>query len=417
MISGFQRLTLACSLGWEIVTSGLTELWAHKLRSFLTLTLLMLGVFAQVVLTSVLDGVVDKVRTGFAGMSWDGTLVLAEQPPRTPLEQRRFALSPGLRVEDLPRLTAPHPMIQTFLPRASRQAPMQVSQGTELAFVTGVTTDYIPVMNRRIASGRGLTPDDQMLRRPVAVVGSTLASKLAGGTDPVGRKVLVDGVPFQIVGVLAPLMIFNDDAYADANGVLVPLEAYMDRLEPSHKLNHLAVKLRANRDLKAVSNLMVDRARVAHHGIEDVKIVDLNAEATRSYRNFMTEMRNWRIVIACLAGTVLLVGGVGVLSVMLISFSDRRFEVGLRKAVGATDAEIFTQFLLEAAVLACLGSLAGTAVGAFVCRLISDQFPYGIVINPFGLISAWLVALGLAVVFGLYPAFRAMRLSPIEAMR
>lgn len=410
-------LALAFSLGTEIVVSGLQELWAHKLRSFLTLTLLMLGVFAQVVLSSVLDGVVDKVRTGFAGMSWDGTLVLAEQAPRTPLEQRRFALSPGLRMEDLPRLTAPDPRIQAFLPRAYRQAPVLTAQGTEMGFITGVTRDYIPVMNRRIASGRGLTVDDQALRRPVAVVGSTLASKLAGGADPVGRKVTVEGVPFQIIGVLAPLMIFNDDAYADANGVLVPIEAYMDRLQPSHKVDHLAVKLRASRDLKAVSDLMLDRARVAHHGIEDVKIVDLNAEATRSFRNFMAEMRNWRIVIACLAGTVLLVGGVGVLSVMLISFSDRRFEVGLRKAVGATDAEIFIQFLLEAAVLACLGSLAGTTLGAFVCRLVSSQFPYGIVVNPFGLVSAWLVALGLATVFGMYPALRAMRLSPVEAMR
>lgn len=410
-------LALACALGTEIVVSGLQELWAHKLRSFLTLTLLMLGVFAQVVLSSVLDGVVDKVRTGFAGMSWDGTLVLAEQAPRTPLEQRRFALSPGLRMEDLPRLMAPDPRVQAFLPRAYRQAPVLATQGTEMAFVTGVTADYIPVMNRRIGSGRGLTADDQALRRPVAVVGSTLASKLAGGADPVGRKVTVEGVPFQIVGVLAPLMIFNDDAYADANGVLVLLEAYMDRLQPSHRLDHLAVKLKASRDLKAVSDLMLDRARVAHHGIEDVKVVDLNAEATRSFRNFMAEMRNWRIVIACLAGTVLLVGGVGVLSVMLISFSDRRFEVGLRKAVGATDAEIFIQFLLEAAVLACLGSLAGTTLGAFVCRLVSNQFPYGIVINPFGLVSAWLVALGLATVFGMYPALRAMRLSPVEAMR
>ena len=410
-------LALACALGTEIVVSGLQELWAHKLRSFLTLTLLMLGVFAQVVLSSVLDGVVDKVRTGFAGMSWDGTLVLAEQAPRTPLEQRRFALSPGLRMEDLPRLMAPDPRVQAFLPRAYRQAPVLATQGTEMAFVTGVTADYIPVMNRRIGSGRGLTADDQALRRPVAVVGSTLASKLAGGADPVGRKVTVEGVPFQIVGVLAPLMIFNDDAYADANGVLVLLEAYMDRLQPSHRLDHLAVKLKASRDLKAVSDLMLDRARVAHHGIEDVKVVDLNAEATRSFRNFMAEMRNWRIVIACLAGTVLLVGGVGILSVMLISFSDRRFEVGLRKAVGATDAEIFIQFLLEAAVLACLGSLAGTTLGAFVCRLVSNQFPYGIVINPFGLVSAWLVALGLATVFGMYPALRAMRLSPVEAMR
>ncbi|WP_316676627.1 ABC transporter permease [uncultured Tolumonas sp.] len=412
-----RRLRHQAALGLEIVASGLSELWAHKLRSFLTLTLLMLGVFAQVVLTSVLDGVVDKVRTGFAGMSWDGTLVLAAKAPQTTLEKNRFAISPGLRIEDLPRLTVPDPRIMAFLPRATRESAIRVAHGSETAYVSGVTPNYAATMNRRIASGRGLTDEDQRQRRPVAVLGSTFASKLLGGVDPVGRKVMVEGVAFQVVGVLAPLTIFNDDAYADANGILVPLEAYMDRLEPTHRLDQLGVKLFSSRDLKAVSALMVDRARQAHHGVEDTRILDLNAEATRSYRNFMAEMRNWRIVLACLSGTVLLVGGVGVLSVMLISFSDRRYEVGLRKAVGATDQEIFIQFLLEALILAALGALGGTGLGAAVCRAIADKFPYGVVVNPFGLAVAWLVALALAIAFGLYPALRAMRLSPIEAMR
>jgi putative ABC transport system permease protein len=114
---------------------------------------------------------------------------------------------------------------------------------------------------------------------------------------------------------------------------------------------------------------------------------------------------------------VLLVGGVGVLSVMLISFNDRRFEIGLRKALGASDGEILTQFLLEAAVLAALGALAGTLAGATLCKALGPVFPYGLVVNPFGLAVAWMVALGLALVFGLYPALRASRLSPMEAMR
>ena len=102
---------------------------------------------------------------------------------------------------------------------------------------------------------------------------------------------------------------------------------------------------------------------------------------------------------------------------MLISFSDRRYEIGLRKAMGATDHQIFGQFLLEAVVLAALGALAGTLAGSFLCRLLSSQFPWGLVVNAYGLVMAWVVALGLALLFGLYPAFRAMRLSPMEAMR
>ena len=162
---------------------------------------------------------------------------------------------------------------------------------------------------------------------------------------------------------------------------------------------------------------MMGRAKQAHHGIEDIEIKDLESEAAKSYAGFMEEMRGWRVVLSSLAGTVLLVGGVGVLSVMLISFSDRRFEIGLRKSLGASDHEIFVQFLLEAAVLAALGASIGTVAGSVVCRALSPMFPWGLVVNPFGLVVTWIVALTLALTFGMYPAIRASRLSPMEAMR
>ena len=411
------RLGHQLALGWEVIISGLVELWAHKLRSLLTLTLLMLGVFALVVMTSLLGGIMDKIGTGFAGMSWDGTLMVQPRLPQTPEEQKRYAMSPGLRMEDLPRLTIPNDKIMAFLPRASKQLSVRVAGGTERVFVSGNVPEYIPIMNRKIGSGRGLTEDDQKHRSTVAVLGATLASKFLGGADPVGREIIVNGMPFRVVGVLAPLMVFNEDSYLDANGILVPLEAYMDRLEPTHQLGSVTVKLNATRDLNEVSALMLARARQAHHGIEDVEVKDLDGEAARSYQNFLEQMRGWKIVLFSLAGTVLLVGGVGVLSVMLISFSDRRYEIGLRKALGASDHEIFVQFLLEAAVLAALGALAGTVAGALLCQALSSNFPFGLVVNLFGLVVAWGVALVLALVFGLYPAFRAMRLSPMEAMR
>lgn len=402
---------------WEVVRTGLVELWAHKVRSLLTLTLLMLGVFALVVMTSVLDGVMDKVSTGFAGMSWDGTVRIAQKAPETGEERKRFAMSPGLRMEDLSRLTSPHPKVLAFLPRAQRTTTVRVTGDTERIFVTGVSPDYATWMNRPIGLGRGITEFDQRRRSTVAVVGATLASKLFGGADPVGRDLVVEGVPFRIVGVQAPGQIFNEENYTDANGILIPIETYMDRMDPSHRLAQVTVKLRAAEDMGEVSAMLLSRVRQAHHGIEDVEIVDLDAEAARGYQNFLEQMRGWKVVLLSLAGTVLLVGGVGVLSVMLISFSDRRFEIGLRKALGATDQEVFIQFLLEAVVLAAIGALLGTVSGALLCQALSASFPYGLVVNPIGLITAWIVALALAVAFGLYPAFRAMRLSPMEAMR
>jgi putative ABC transport system permease protein len=372
------RILHRFALAWEVVTSGLQEIWAHKLRSVLTLTLLMLGVFALVVMSSLLTGILDKIGTGFSGMSWDGTLMVAPRSPETTEEQKRFAMSTGLRLEDIPRLAIPNDKIEAFMPRASRQVSVRMPSGPERAFVAGITPPYLPTMNRRIASGRGLTEDDARRRSAVAVLGSTMASKFLGGADPVGRDVMVDGLPFRVVGVLAPLMIFNEDTYVDANGILVPLEAYMDRLEPTHQLSQIGVKLKATRDAREISAMMLGRARSAHHGIEDVEVVDLDAEAARAYQNFLGQMR---------------------------------------KALGASDPEIFVQFLLEAAVLAALGALVGTFAGAVVCRLLSPMFPWGLVVNPLGLATAWATALLLSLVFGLYPAFRAMALSPMEAMR
>lgn len=404
-------------LVWEVVRGGLVELWAHKLRSLLTLTLLMLGVFTLVVMTSVLDGVLDKVSTGFAGLSWDGTAVLQPKEPKTSEDQKRFAMSPGLRFEDLSRLTAEHPKVTAFLPRATKRTNIRVPGGTERIFVTGVTPEYAVLMNRPVGLGRGLTADDARRRSTVAVAGATLAAKLFGGADPVGRDVVVEGVPYRIVGVTAPIQIFSEELYYDANGLLIPLETYMVRVDPAHKLTQLTVKLRNKKALEEVKGVLLSRARQAHHGIEDVEIQDLDAEMAKGFARFQDEMRGWRVVLSALAATVLLVGGVGVLSVMLISYSDRRFEIGLRKAMGASDFEILFQFLLEAVTLAALGALLGTIAGGVLCQKLSYLFPWGLVVNPIGLLVAWAVALGLAFVFGLYPALRAARLSPMEAMR
>jgi putative ABC transport system permease protein len=412
--SGFgHRLALI----WEVVTGGLVELWSHKLRSLLTLTLLALGVFALVVMTSVLDGIVDKIATGFSGLSFDGTIHLTQKEPETTEEAKRFAMSPGLRYEDLGRLTTPHPQVQAFLPRAQKGSQVRVAAGTERTWTIGVTPDYFPWMNRAIGIGRGLTEDDSKRRSPVAVVGASMASKLFGGADPVGRAITVDGQNFHVVGVLAPLQVMSEDTYLDGNGVMIPLEAYMDRMDASHRLAGLYVKLTTKKAMDEVSALLVSRAKQAHHGIEDIEIEDLAAELLKSWKNFQEQMRGWAVVLFSLAGTVLLVGGVGVLSVMLISFSDRRFEIGLRKSLGATDQEILIQFLLEAVVLGALGALVGTVAGATLCQALSSKFPYGLVVNPLGLLTAWAVALALSLIFGLYPALRAARLSPMEAMR
>src|SRR5512143_193099 len=210
-----RRLSTSAQLGlvWETIKGGFIELWAHKLRSILTLTLLMLGVFALVVMTSVLDGILDKVGTGFEGMAWDGTAVVQAKAAETTEDQKRFAMSPGFRFEDLPRLTAPHEKVLAFLPRATKRSFVKTPGGIERMFVNGLTPEYGRHMSRPIASGRGLTEDDRKRRSTVAVVGATLGAKLFAGADPVGRDITVEGVPYRIVGLQDRIQIFNEEMY------------------------------------------------------------------------------------------------------------------------------------------------------------------------------------------------------------
>src|SRR5207248_9974953 len=172
-------------------------------------------------------------------------------------------------------------------------------------FVNGVRYDYGRWMNRPIGLGRALTENDEQRCSTVAVVGATLGSMLFCGADPVGRDITVEGVRFRIVGVQAPGQLFSDENWYDANGILIPIEAFVDRIDPEHKLVHVAVKLRAKRDLNEVSAMMIGRAKQAHHNIEDIEITDLEAELARSYENFLNQMHGWTIVLMSLAATVL----------------------------------------------------------------------------------------------------------------
>jgi len=321
--------------------------------------------------------------------------------------------------------------------------------------VTGIGADFIPMEGYALAAGRGFTHSELETGAPVAILGTQAADSFFPTGSPVGQTLNLRGIPVTVVGTFQyRLFRFREGAeniFSWENRIIALPAAFVQKRlqgDPNLRLDQVAFKLPragdlmefsrtltgmlrtshrmqtdfrlddvAVRDLQEVSALVRGRVRQAHHGIEDVEVKNLDAEAARSYQTFLGQIRGWKIVFLSLAGTVVLVGGVGVLSVMLISCSDRRYEIGLRKALGASDQEILVQFLLEAAVLGALGALAGTVAGAVLCQALSGRFPYGLVVDPFGLAMAWVVALVLALVFGLYPALRAMRLSPMEAMR
>ena len=233
------------ALLWEVVR---TAAWSSSGRTscarLLTLTLLMLGVFALVVMTSVLDGVMDKIATGFAGMSWDGTVMLAPKAPETTEEQKRFAMSPGLRYEDLPRLTAPHPKVLAFLPRAHQAAPRSGSPAAPSASSSPASRPTTPLDEP--ADRAGPRPDRG--RRAAALHGrrrrrdARLQALRRRG--PRGPRHHRRGRPLpdrRRPGPAARSSTRRSGTTPTASSI--PLETYMDRMDPDHKLAHVAVKL------------------------------------------------------------------------------------------------------------------------------------------------------------------------------
>src|SRR5437764_8580516 len=155
----------------------------------------------------------------------------------------------------------------------------------------------------------------------------------------------------------------------------------------------------------------------AHNGIHDVSVANPGKEMLRERGNLVTILRNWRIVFFSIAGVSLLIGGVGIFSVLKISVSERLFEIGLRKSMGATNAEIFAQFLIEAVTLSVVGAIIGLGGGIALVRVISGFFPAGLPVSLFGLSAAAGFAISIGLLAGLYPSITASRLEPVEALR
>jgi len=158
-------------------------------------------------------------------------------------------------------------------------------------------------------------------------------------------------------------------------------------------------------------------ASQAHNGIRDVHVENVGKEILKERGNIVRILRNWRIVFFSIAGVSLLIGGVGIFSVLKISISERLFEIGLRKAMGATDAEVFMQFLIEAVTLSVVGALIGLAGGIALVKVISGFFPAGLPVSMFGLSVASGFAISIGLLAGLYPSISASRLEPVEALR
>jgi len=408
------------SLG-EIVRTSLGEIRHHKMRSGLTLLGIVLGTLSITIMTSFLDGIVVMVWRGFDDLGFDGVMYVMNREPRDLRERGLFARSDGLMPSDIDVILSRADKIRAAVPGGYIEAVVKRGGVERKAQIMGTTAAYAVVRNRAVELGRFLSDQDERSFARVCVLGHRLRKRLFGTEDPVGKTITIADRPYRVIGVAKKLgneFVNDSDFDEEMEGAYIPL----DTLRKLHtgetsRLAWIAVKTDEADRLGDVQTELTTSLRIAHRGIEDFRVENIAEDMLRERKEVTEVIRSWRIVLGSLAGISLVVGGIGLLSVMLISIGERLYEIGLRKAIGAADSEIFVQFLLEAVVLSVLGGLIGAGIGVALTKSLSFVFPAGLPIHMAGLAGAIGVSIFLGIAYGIYPALKAARLAPVDSLR
>jgi putative ABC transport system permease protein len=417
-----RRRSWASRLGPDM-RMGLDNLLAHKLRSLLTMLGMICGVAAVVSMLSIGAGAQQQVMAFIENLGVRNLIIEAREATDWQTMNKMRALSPGLTFNDMRLVQANVPAISALSPR-KRFTPTALlpRPGRDMPVVFGVAPEYQSIAGLGIAEGRFFDADDSRRAAAVAVLGDGIADALFPSSSPLGQHIKVNEQWLRVIGVTRPQMTAPRGTAGlpadDRNNLIyVPVWTAILRLEDQtsafkDEIDGLFVQV-ANTDAspvaaEAIRGLLDE----THRRAGDYSLVvpaELLAEQRRTQQIF-------QMVMVAIASISLLVGGIGIMNIMLASVLERTREIGVRRAVGATQAEVVRQFLIEATIISGLGGLLGVVVGILISRLVAYFAEWTTVITPFSVVLAFTVSVAVGLLFGVYPARKAARLDPVKAL-
>jgi len=395
---------------------------ANKMRSSLTMLGVIIGVAAVIALLSIGQGVQKTVTEQIQSAGSSLLMVLPGQVTET----GGFEFAPSLTYEDAEAIADPFNAPDVAIVAPTMEGSTSVANGSEdlTATTAGVTADYDVVRNLEVSLGRFVTEQDVDRRSRVAVLGSEVAEQLFGEEGyPLDQTIKVNRVPFKVVGVLTEKgvgMMGTEDGY-----VYVPITTAQSRLFPQRRnlagdfmVTMIYAQAVSDQSMDAASEQINELLRRRH----DISFQDDDDFSVISQADLVAIMEEVTGVLTLFLGAIaaisLLVGGIGIMNIMLVSVTERTREIGVRKAVGAKRRDILLQFLVESMVLSLVGGAAGIALGYLLSRGVSQlSEDLATVVSMQSVVLATTFSLVVGVVFGLYPALRAARLNPIDALR
>ncbi len=391
----------------------------HKLRSFLTILGVVIGVASVITLMSIGQGTQASILSNIEGMGTDLVTIRAGA--------RMFggvsgAAQGALTMEDAQAIATQVSNVSSVAPSYSSNLQVVVGSENMNSSVTGVTPEYWEVQGIEIGSGTFFYEGEYQRGTKVAVIGSNVAETLFGTTDPVGQRMRMGSIIVTVIGILESedggmMGMSSDDAIyipltAMQQAVAQPRTAQGEKVVSSIALS-VADEEQADQTTDDITALLRDRHRLGP-GVDD----DFNIMSTQEIAEMMTSTTDTlTLLLGAIAAIALLVGGIGVMNIMLVSVLERTREIGIRKALGARETDIWMQFLLEAALLTFAGGIIGVIFGWGISALIEAMGIMTTVVSINVVILAVSVSIGIGIFFGFYPAWNASRLNPIEALR
>jgi len=392
----------------------------HKLRSFLTMLGIIIGVASVITLMSIGKGTTAQILSNIQSM---GANLITIRPGASfgPGGVRGAGGSTRtLTMEDAEAIAEQVSYISSVAPASSSNLQLVVGGENTNSQVTGTTPEYVQVNNLEIASGAFFTEYDYQRGAKVAVLGSNVAETLFEGAAPIGQQMRMGSIIVRVIGVLESKgggFNSSDDA------VLIPLTALQQAVAQTRSaqgervVSSIALTVsdeeQADYVVEEITSLLRTRHRLGASADDDFSIMSME-ELTSTFEEISGTLT---LLLGAIAAISLLVGGIGVMNIMLVSVLERTREIGIRKALGARERDIWGQFLIEAACLTFAGGIIGVGAGWVVSHFVSSMTQMPTLVTADIVVLAVSVAVGIGLFFGFYPAWNASRLNPIEALR